>query len=209
MLWLYADAHPPHERGGGSAACQCRWPRVHAPKPHEQGAWVLRFVPNGVAVGVDGGKPTSRGLPPAAVLGEGTGSLMGFVGGKHRGSIERPDRETAGVRLGRSRGGLWEPRGKPPRKPANFHDIACPCGTSNIAPALKMPAFPLCSPFPLSIASLPAPFLRAAWRLPGTGVPRQDRRGFICPLPSCLCRSSATALGQAPDEPTQRALKKP
>ena len=27
---------------------------------------MLRFVPNGVAVGVDGGKPTSRGLPPAA-----------------------------------------------------------------------------------------------------------------------------------------------
>ena len=119
---------------------------VDAPKPHEQGAWVLRFVPNGAVVGVDGGKPTSRGLPPAAVLGEGTGSLMGFVGGKHRGSIERPDRETAGVRLGRSRGGLWEPRGKPLRKPANFHDIACPCGTSNIALALKMPASSLSLP---------------------------------------------------------------
>ena len=27
---------------------------------------MLRFVPNGAVVGVDGGKPTSRGLPPAA-----------------------------------------------------------------------------------------------------------------------------------------------
>ena len=31
---------------------------------------MLRFVPNGAVVGVDGGKPTSRGLPPAA-LGDG------------------------------------------------------------------------------------------------------------------------------------------
>ena len=30
---------------------------------------MLRFVPLGAAVRGDGGKPTRRGLPPAAVLG--------------------------------------------------------------------------------------------------------------------------------------------
>ena len=40
---------------------------VHAPKPHEQGAWVLRFVSDGADVRADGGKSTSRDLPPAAV----------------------------------------------------------------------------------------------------------------------------------------------
>ena len=37
-----------------------RWLGVDAPKPHEQGAWVLWFVPNGAVVRVDGGRPTSR-----------------------------------------------------------------------------------------------------------------------------------------------------
>ena len=58
-------APKPHAQGGR----QCRQPvplaRIHAPKPHEQGAWVLRCVPNGAMVRVDGGRPTSRGLPPA------------------------------------------------------------------------------------------------------------------------------------------------
>ena len=54
---------------GGSAASQCRWLEVDAPKPHEQGAWALRFVPNGATVRADGGRPTSRGCPPAAFFG--------------------------------------------------------------------------------------------------------------------------------------------
>ena len=45
--------------------------------PHEQGAWVLRFVPHGAETGEDGGKPTSRGLPPAAFWGTGDGERRG------------------------------------------------------------------------------------------------------------------------------------
>ena len=45
--------------------------RVDAPKPHEQGAWVLRFGSVGAVVGADGGRPTRRGLPPAAFGGMG------------------------------------------------------------------------------------------------------------------------------------------
>ena len=41
------------------------WLRVHAPKPHEQGAWALRFGSDGAGKEADGGRPTSRGLPPA------------------------------------------------------------------------------------------------------------------------------------------------
>ncbi len=51
----------------GSAGGQRLRRRIHAPKPHEQGAWALRFIPNGANVRVDGGRPTRRGLPPAAV----------------------------------------------------------------------------------------------------------------------------------------------
>ena len=54
---------------GGSAASQCRWLEVDAPKPHEQGAWVLRFVSVPAAERIHGGRPTSRGRPPAAVFG--------------------------------------------------------------------------------------------------------------------------------------------
>ena len=54
----------------GSAGGQCLRRRIHAPKPHEQGAWVLRFVPNETVMRADGGRPTSRGRPPAAVWGE-------------------------------------------------------------------------------------------------------------------------------------------
>ncbi len=53
-------------RAGGAGGQRLRL-RVDAPKPHEQGAWALRFVPNGANVRVDGGRPTRRGLPPAAV----------------------------------------------------------------------------------------------------------------------------------------------
>ena len=40
--------------------------RDDARPPHEQGAGALRFGSDGAAVGADGGRPTSRGLPPAA-----------------------------------------------------------------------------------------------------------------------------------------------
>ena len=70
-LRLRVDAHPPHEQGAGRAGGQCCWLRIHAPKPHEQGAWVLRFVSVPAAERIHGGRPTSRGLPPAAFLGDG------------------------------------------------------------------------------------------------------------------------------------------
>ena len=62
-----------HEQGGGSAASQCLRLRIHAPKPHEQGAWALRFVSVPAAERIHGGRPTSRGRPPAAVGGRETG----------------------------------------------------------------------------------------------------------------------------------------
>ena len=34
--------------------------------PHEQGAWMLLCVSGGTVEGTDGGKSTSRDLPPAA-----------------------------------------------------------------------------------------------------------------------------------------------
>ena len=64
----------------GGAGGQCLRLRIHAPKPHEQGAWALRFVPNGANVRVDGGRPTRKGLPPAA-LGTGGGALGGADAG--------------------------------------------------------------------------------------------------------------------------------
>ena len=57
----------PTSRGAGSAGGQCRWLHADAYPPHEQGAGVLRFVPVGAVKRVHGGRPTSRGLPPAAV----------------------------------------------------------------------------------------------------------------------------------------------
>ena len=57
----------PTSRGAGSAGSQCRWRRVHAPKPHEQGAWVLRFGSVPAVVRIHGGRSKSRGRPPAAV----------------------------------------------------------------------------------------------------------------------------------------------
>ena len=56
---------------GGRAAGQRRWLGFDAHPPHEQGVGVLRFIPVGAVEGVDGGRPTSRGLPPAAVFGDG------------------------------------------------------------------------------------------------------------------------------------------
>ena len=47
------------------AGSQCLRPHGDARPPHEQGAGALRFGSDGAAVGADGGRPTSRGLPPA------------------------------------------------------------------------------------------------------------------------------------------------
>ena len=38
--------------------------------PHEQGAGVLRFTSFGTGEGIDGGRLTSRSLPPAGRLGD-------------------------------------------------------------------------------------------------------------------------------------------
>ena len=52
---------------------------VDADPPHKQGAGLLRFVSNGALVReADGGRPTSRGRPPAAVF-LGTGRVPGFM----------------------------------------------------------------------------------------------------------------------------------
>ena len=64
----------------GSAGGQRLRRRIHAPKPHEQGAWALRFVPDGAMVRVDGERPTSRGRSPAAFWGMGR-RRFGRVGG--------------------------------------------------------------------------------------------------------------------------------
>ena len=49
----------------GRAGGQRLRPHGDARPPHEQGAGALRFGSDGAAVGADGGRPTSRGLPPA------------------------------------------------------------------------------------------------------------------------------------------------
>ena len=64
----------------GSAGGQRLRLRVHAPKPHEQGAWALRFSPDGAVVRVDGERPTRRGRSPAAFWGMGR-RRFGRVGG--------------------------------------------------------------------------------------------------------------------------------
>ena len=51
----------------GSAGFQRLRPHGDARPPHEQGAGALRFGSDGAAAGADGGRPTSRGLPPAKV----------------------------------------------------------------------------------------------------------------------------------------------
>ena len=54
---------------GGSAASQCLRRGVDAYLPHGQGADMLRCTSNGAIKRIDGGKPRSRGLPPAAFFG--------------------------------------------------------------------------------------------------------------------------------------------
>ena len=55
----------------GRAGGHCRWLHGDADPPYEQGADALRFIPLGAVVRTDGGRPTSRGLPPAVVWGTG------------------------------------------------------------------------------------------------------------------------------------------
>ena len=67
----FADA----DADADSVGSQCLRRRVDACLPHEQGADRLRCVPFGAMVRVDGGRPTSRGLPPAAFWGTGDGEM--------------------------------------------------------------------------------------------------------------------------------------
>ena len=65
------------KRGAGSAGGRCLRLEIDADPPHERGAGLLRFVPVEAAVGADGGRPTSRGLPPAAFFwGRGGGEMV-------------------------------------------------------------------------------------------------------------------------------------
>ena len=94
----------------GSAGGQRRWLGVDAPMPHGQGAWVLLCVSGGAVESADGGKPTSRGLPPAVVFGGGGGVFRGersrVIGRSPRWSWWR------GGRRSRS-GGSWPRRCSP------------------------------------------------------------------------------------------------
>ena len=54
---------------GGSAAGPCLWLGFDVHPPHEHGVGALRFVPIGAVEGIDRGRPKSRSLPPAAILG--------------------------------------------------------------------------------------------------------------------------------------------
>ena len=82
--------------------------------PHEQGAWMLLCVSGGAVEGTDGGKSTSRDLPPAAFWGDGkTGEMArfpkkgipkGLVPWAGAGRARRSPRGTAGEYGGRGRG---------------------------------------------------------------------------------------------------------
>ena len=61
----------PTSRGPGSAGGQRLWRVGHARPPHEQGAVLLRFVSVPAVKRIHGGRPKSRGLPPAAFMGTG------------------------------------------------------------------------------------------------------------------------------------------
>ena len=100
----------------GPRGRRCRqpepWLRVHAPKPHEQGAWALRFVSDGAGEGVDGGRPARAAVPPARAVGSvftrlsptsrGLGRCVSFRIGRGR------EQTTAGPRAGACRlRGVW------------------------------------------------------------------------------------------------------
>ena len=61
---------------GGSAASRCLRRGADAYLPHGQGADMLRCSSNGAIKRIDGGKPRSRGLPPAAFLWRRTGGKV-------------------------------------------------------------------------------------------------------------------------------------
>ena len=108
---------------------------------------MLRFVSDRAVVRADGERPTSRGRSPAAVFwggGAGDGKLDRGAAGEPPGLAGK----TGGEALREAcRGNCRKkPRKKPPEKTLIFRDIACPCGTSNIALALKMPASSLSLP---------------------------------------------------------------
>ena len=95
-------------------AASSRWLEVDAHPPHEQGAGVLRFVPVGAVKRVDGDRPKSRGLPPAAL---GDGAAGKRLPSPKKGfsrvwTLERVRAEPAGLPAGwlRELGGLVEHR---------------------------------------------------------------------------------------------------
>ena len=72
-LRLEVDERPLERVRADRADGHCRWLHGDADPPYEQGAGLLRCVPFGAMVRVDGGRPTSRGLSPAAFWGTGDG----------------------------------------------------------------------------------------------------------------------------------------
>ena len=138
-----------HEQGpsvcgalGGSAAGQGRWRRVDARPPHEQGAGALCFGPNGAAVRADGGKPTSRGLPPAGPLGDaalpcGQGALPVCGGRRCLPCGQRRCRVARRIMAyrGRKRGlKAFCPSGNFPGAPGNGDVARCPTGNEDTRP---------------------------------------------------------------------------
>ena len=89
---------------------------------------MLRFGPNGAVEGIDGGKPTSRGLPPAAFEGRerGKAEAVPKKGFSRDESLERVRAEPAVLPAGwlRKRGGLME------RRTACFRSPGAPASRS-------------------------------------------------------------------------------
>ena len=100
----------------GSAGGQRRWLRIHAPKPHEQWAGVLRFGLDEATVRADGGRGEVKGgwgrrrapdvhpyvlgicegMEGRCAKGKGTG--LWTLGAAHRPSRMPPDRQSPSVR---------------------------------------------------------------------------------------------------------------
>ena len=83
-------------------AASSRWLEVDAHPPHAQGAGVLRFGSVGAGMGVDGGKPTSRGLAACDVGGRSYGETTAVPqkGFSRDESLERVRAEPAGLPAG-------------------------------------------------------------------------------------------------------------